>query len=178
MPEKATLARARAHLRKGDAPSTAAGEFIREEIEHIRHGKHGARSTKQAIAIGLSKARRAGIPLEDPRAGNPQTKKQARRDREAGKHPHQPDARRSRATKKALKREPHRTASKKALSRHAKRTAKQAAATRRRHERTGAVRSRRSAAKKAAQTRKRTASHSTRARARKRTTRSKPARTR
>jgi hypothetical protein len=144
MPEKATLKRARAKLRRGNSPSTAAGEFIREEIEHIRHGKHGARSTKQAIAIGLSKARRAGIPLEAPRTGGARAKKQARRERAASKRPHRPDPVRSRAMKKALKREPHRTASKKALSRHAKRTAKAALATRRRHERTGAIRKTRS----------------------------------
>jgi len=155
MPEKATLKRARAHLRRGDAPSTAAGEFIREEIEHIRHGKHGARSTKQAIAIGLSKARRAGIPLEDPRAGaSKQAKRQARRERAAGKHPHKPDARRSRAMVKALKREPHTSASKQALSQHAKLTAKQALATRRRHARTGATRSASAVGKRAAATRK------------------------
>ncbi len=63
MPEKRTLRAARRDLRRGDAPSTAAGEFVREEMHHVREGKHGARSTKQAIAIGLSKARRAGVPL-------------------------------------------------------------------------------------------------------------------
>jgi len=69
MPEKATLERARRDLRAGKRPSTAAGEFVREEIEHIRAGKHGARSAKQAIAIGLSKARRAGVPLPPPGPG-------------------------------------------------------------------------------------------------------------
>ena len=148
MPEKATLKRARAKLRHGDSPSTAAGEFIREEIHHIREGKHGARSTKQAIAIGLSKARRAGIPLEDSRAGTTKrAKAQARRDRRTAKHPHEPDPRRSRAMKKALKKEPRRAASKTALSRHAKKTSKRALATRRRHERTGAIRKPRAAAR-------------------------------
>ncbi len=69
MPEKQTIERAKQDLREGKRPTTAAGEFVREEMEHIREGKHGARSTKQAIAIGLSKARRAGIPLSPPRRG-------------------------------------------------------------------------------------------------------------
>jgi hypothetical protein len=66
MPEKKTLQRAERDRRQGKAPSTQAGEFVREEMEHIREGKHGARSAKQAIAIGLSKARRAGVPLKPP----------------------------------------------------------------------------------------------------------------
>src|SRR5438477_4456267 len=69
MPERKTIKRAKKDLREGKAPTTAAGEFVREEIEHVRHGKHGARSTKQAIAIGLSKARRSGVPLPPPRKG-------------------------------------------------------------------------------------------------------------
>src|SRR5260221_13954506 len=69
MPEKRTLERARRAKRRGEAPSTQAGEFVREEIHHIRAGKHGARSTRQAIAIGLSKARRAGVALSPPAAG-------------------------------------------------------------------------------------------------------------
>ena len=69
MPEKATIDRAREDARKGKAPSTQAGEFVREEFEHIREGKHGARSSRQAIAIGLSKARRAGVPLAPPEPG-------------------------------------------------------------------------------------------------------------
>jgi hypothetical protein len=69
MPEKATLERAEEDLREGKSPSTTAGEFVHEEIEHVREGKHGARSPQQAIAIGLSKARRAGIPLKPPRPG-------------------------------------------------------------------------------------------------------------
>jgi hypothetical protein len=134
MPEKATLKRARAHMRRGDAPSTAAGEFVREEIEHIRHGKHGARSTKQAIAIGLSKARRAGIPMGTPKNARASLKRQAKRESAQAKHPHKPEPRRSRAMKKALKREPHRIVSKTALSRHAKRTAAAALRTRRANE--------------------------------------------
>ena len=66
MPEKETLERAAKDKAEGKAPSTQAGEFVREEIEHVREGKHGARSTKQAIAIGLSKARRAGVELTPP----------------------------------------------------------------------------------------------------------------
>jgi hypothetical protein len=67
MPEKKTLERAQEDEREGKAPSTQAGEFVHEEIEHIKQGKHGARSTKQAIAIGLSKARRAGVKLPPPK---------------------------------------------------------------------------------------------------------------
>src|SRR5574340_1522411 len=82
MPEKTTVKRAKKDLREGKAPSTAAGEFVREEMEHIREGKHGAGSTKQAIAIGLSKARRAGVPLKPPAKGKAKarTRKQAKRD--------------------------------------------------------------------------------------------------
>jgi uncharacterized protein DUF6496 len=79
MPEKKTLEKAREDRREGKAPSTQAGEFVHEEIEHIREGKHGARSTKQAIAIGLSKARRAGVPLPPPARGKLSTKQSARR---------------------------------------------------------------------------------------------------
>src|SRR5918999_3547433 len=87
MPEKETLERAQEDKREGKAPSTQAGEFVREEIEHVREGKHGARSTKQAIAIGLSKARRAGVKLKPPRRGqaSERTRKSAERDYRAGK---------------------------------------------------------------------------------------------
>src|SRR5690348_11579870 len=90
MPEKATMERAKEDLREGKAPSTAAGEFVKEEIEHVRHGKHGVRSPQQAIAIGLSKARRAGVPLPPPKPGrtSPGTRKKAERDYERGQsHP-------------------------------------------------------------------------------------------
>src|SRR5665213_36049 len=82
MPEKKTLERARQDEREGKAPSTQAGEFVREEMDHIREGKHGARSTEQAIAIGLSKARRAGVKLAPPKPGttSENTRKQATRD--------------------------------------------------------------------------------------------------
>ncbi len=82
MPEKKTIERARRDAREGKSASTQAGEFVREEMEHIRKGKHGARSTKQAIAIGLSKARRAGVKLKPPKKGtaSKRTRKQAQRD--------------------------------------------------------------------------------------------------
>src|SRR5690348_11644981 len=103
MPEQATLKRARRDKRQGKAASTQAGEFVREEMDHIREGKHGARSTKQAIAIGLSKARRAGVKLGRPPAGAKKTTKQgAASASRAAKHPHKPSARRSRAVSKAL----------------------------------------------------------------------------
>jgi hypothetical protein len=126
MPSKSTKARAKRDLREGKSPSTAAGEFVREEIEHVRHGKHGARSSRQAIAIGLSKARRAGVPLSPPKKGQARsgTRKAAERDYEVGqgtRKPRSPSARRRRASKQALKREGRGAASKGALSSHAKR---------------------------------------------------------
>ena len=124
MPEKKTLQRARQAKRQGKAPTTQAGEFVREEIEHVREGKHGARSTKQAIAIGLSKARRAGVDLKPPKKGqvSARTRKSAERAYRAGQAGKRktPSARRSRATTRALKREPKRTVSKSALSRQAR----------------------------------------------------------
>jgi hypothetical protein len=90
MPDKETLERAKHDLREGKAPSTAAGELVREEIEHVREGKHGARSPQQAIAIGLSKARRAGVPLEPPKSGSKQVRERAEREYEEGQeHPRQ-----------------------------------------------------------------------------------------
>src|SRR5207249_6075445 len=107
MPEKKTIQRARQDKREGKSPSTQAGEFVREEIEHIREGEHGVRSTKQAIAIGLSKARRAGVKLPPPKRGKELTKRQAKRDltkgRKGGRK--KTSRTRSRATKGALKRE-------------------------------------------------------------------------
>lgn len=123
MPEKRTLKRAARAKREGKAPSTQAGEFVREEIEHVREGKHGARSAKQAIAIGLSKARRSGVKLKPPRKGTAKasTRKQAARDYRAGQRGRKrPSAKRSRATTRALKREPRSTVSKKALSKQAR----------------------------------------------------------
>lgn len=126
MPEKATVNRAKEDLREGKSPSTAAGEFVHEEIEHVREGKHGARSPQQAIAIGLSKARRAGIPLKPPARGKAKasTRKSAERDyRKGQKGASKPSRKRSRAREAALKREPRSTASHKALSRQAHRAA-------------------------------------------------------
>jgi uncharacterized protein DUF6496 len=132
MPEKRTVARARRDLRRGKSPSTAAGEFVKEEMDHIRSGKHGAKNAKQAVAIGLSKARRAGVPLP-PRKGTKQSKAR-----------HRTSPRRSRAVRGVLKRQPRRAASHRALSRQAhqaarrrgtadrRRAGRRAAATRRR----------------------------------------------
>ena len=143
MPEKKTIERARRDKRQGKAPSTQAGEFVHEEIEHVREGKHGARSAKQAIAIGLSKARRAGVRLPPPKRGKASTKRAAAKaTRSRGR---KPSPARSRAMLRKLKREPRRAASREALSRQAR------AAARRR---SAAARSR--AAKKAARTRART----------------------
>jgi len=142
MPEKATLRRAKENMREGKAPSTAAGEFVREEIEHVRQGKHGVRSPQQAIAIGLSKARRAGIPLKPPARGKAKasTRKKAERDYEKGRARKTKTSRkRSQAREAALKREPRSTASHKALSRQVRSAAK------RRNRRTTASSARRAA---------------------------------
>ena len=148
MPDKETIERAQEDAREGKSPSTQAGEFVREEMDHIREGKHGAASTKQAIAIGLSKARRAGVKLPPPKASttSPQVRKKAERDSERGQsNPgRKPSATRSRAVEKALKKEGHSAASHAALSKQAK----QAAA-----KRGGSARSQ--SAKKAARTRAR-----------------------
>ena len=120
MPERETLERAERDKEQGKSPSTQAGEFIREEIHHIREGKHGASSPQQAIAIGLSKARRAGVKLGPPKRGRSSAKvrKQAQRDLAKGRsHDHSKSRARSRATTNALKREPHSSASHSALSR-------------------------------------------------------------
>src|SRR5438105_4233657 len=126
MPEKKTLQRARQARRQGKAPTSQAGEFVRETMEHIRKGKHGARSTKQAIAIGLSKARRAGVKLPPPKKGttSEKTRKSAARETRAGQHPHKTNPRRSAAITAALKREGHEAASPEALARQAKQQAK------------------------------------------------------
>jgi hypothetical protein len=129
MPKKKTVRKAKAALRAGKRPTTAAGEFVREEMEHIREGKHGARSPEQAIAIGLSKARRAGVPLKPPRKGRgkKRTRRSAQRDYEVGqgrRKPRRPSRKRSKAVTRALKRESKSSASKSALSRHAKRAAR------------------------------------------------------
>jgi hypothetical protein len=137
MPAGATLARAKKDLKQGKSASTAAGEFVREEIEHVREGKHGARSAKQAIAIGLSKARRAGVPLEPPARGStsPRVRQAARRDLAVGEggSKRSTSAKRSAASLKALQGEAHSTASPQALAKQARRTAAKRKATRRRH---------------------------------------------
>jgi len=132
MPEKKTIERARKAKKEGKSPSTQAGEFVREEMDHIREGKHGARSPEQAIAIGLSKARRAGVDLPAPKKGKASeaTRKRAKKDLEKGHKSSsaKPSAKRSRASTAALKREGRSAASPRALSKHAKK----AAATRKR----------------------------------------------
>jgi len=146
MPEKRTVERARKDRREGKAPSTQAGEFVKEEMDHIRAGKHGAKSTKQAIAIGLSKARRAGVKLPAPKKGttSARTRRQAASDRRKGSSSRKPSATRSRATRRALKRQPRSAASHRALSRQAHRAASRRSKA-----------SRNASAKKAAATRKR-----------------------
>src|SRR5919197_737739 len=107
MPERKTIKRAQRARRQGKAPTTQAGEFVREEIEHVRKGKHGARSTRQAIAIGLSKARRAGVKLRPPKPGttSEKTRKSAERAYHQGqtKSKRKVSPKRSRATSRALK---------------------------------------------------------------------------
>ena len=126
MPDEATTKKAKEDLREGKSPTTAAGEFVHEEIEHVREGKHGARSPKQAIAIGLSKARRAGIPLKPPANGktSASTRHKAERDYEKGQTDPQTSeegaTKRGRARMEAMKREPKSSASHAALSRQAK----------------------------------------------------------
>jgi hypothetical protein len=164
MPEKRTVERARKDKREGKAPSTQAGEFVREEMDHVREGKHGARSAKQAIAIGLSKARRAGVKLAPPKAGtaSERTRRQAVRDTNKGSHPsaQAPSPKRSRAVTSALKREGHQAASHSALSRQAHASAASRGAVNRSQAARKAVRTkgaagRKAAAQKAARTRAR-----------------------
>jgi|SRR5581483_5081333 len=143
MPEQKTIERAREDAREGKSPSTQAGEFVREEFHHIREGKHGARSSRQAIAIGLSKARRAGVQLRAPKRGSAKLKRQAQRENARGGR-HKVSRRRSRATLGALKREGRGVASSRAIS-----TAMRQIARRR-----GSA-SRSGAARKTSQTRKR-----------------------
>lgn len=123
MPDQKTIERAREDSREGKSPSTQAGEFVREEIHHVREGKHGARSPKQAIAIGLSKARRAGVKLGAPK-GPASLRKKAEQDTEAGERPRRKTSgKRSRAIENALKREPKSSTSPKAMWRQAKSSA-------------------------------------------------------
>jgi hypothetical protein len=164
MPKRATVERARRAKRKGKMPSSQAGEFVREEMQHIRAGKHGARSTKQAIAIGLSKARRAGVNLRPPKEGttSERTRRSAERAYESGRRGQaRVSRRRSRATEGALRRERRAAGSRKAVSKQARsaarrRTRAERSAAARRAARTKG-RGRSAAARKAARTRARRA---------------------
>jgi hypothetical protein len=164
MPDKRTVEKAREDKRAGKAPTTQAGEFVREEIHKIRRGEHGARSPEQAIAIGLSKARRAGVALRPPSKGKAKagTRKNAEYAFEVGQHKRKPRRRPrvSRAVSRVLKHEPRSTASRAALSSHAKRAASRRSASERSAAARKAVRTkgsagRSAAARKAARTRAR-----------------------
>jgi len=164
MPDQETLERAHEDSREGKSPSTQAGEFVREEMHHIREGKHGARSSKQAIAIGLSKARRAGVKLRAPRRGaaSAKTVKQANQAfrKGQGHSRRRPSGKRSRAIREVLKREGHRAASRESLSQQARSTARKRGSSARHRSAMKAVRTkgkkgRRQAARKAARTRAR-----------------------
>ena len=165
MPEKKTIERARRDKAEGKAASTQAGEFVREEIHHVRDGKHGARSPKQAIAIGLSKARRAGVELPAPAPGKASktTREHAQRDYARGHGAptkRRASPRRARAVRGALKREDHRAASTKALRQQARtaavrRTPQERSAAAKKASRTKGPSRRRAAARKAARTRAR-----------------------
>ena len=162
MPEQSTIKRAREDARAGKSASTQAGEFVREEFHHIREGKHGARSAKQAIAIGLSKARRAGVKLPPPSSGtqSSRVRRQAERDYERGQHGDgHVSHRRSRAVLGALKREGHAAASTRAISRQThtaarRRTASERSASAHRAVRTKGEAAMSAAGRKAAQTRR------------------------
>ena len=143
MPDPETLERAKQDEEEGKSPSTQAGEFVREEMHHVREGKHGAKSTKQAIAIGLSKARRAGVKLPASASSSRQTRKQAARDMAKGTSRRRPSAKRANASRRTLKRYGRSAASPAALARQARSSARR---------RTKADRS--ASARKAARTRK------------------------
>lgn len=162
MPERETIRRAREDAREGKSPSTQAGEFVHEEMEHVRQGKHGARSTRQAIAIGLSKARRAGVKLPPPKKGaSKRTKTQAKRDLAKGQRPRRRvSAKRSRAVRGALEREGHSAASPGSLAKQARSSARRRSANARSAAASKAARTRgpagrKAAARKAARTRAR-----------------------
>jgi hypothetical protein len=145
MPEQETIKRARRDAEEGKSPSTQAGEFVREEMEHVREGKHGAASAKQAIAIGLSKARRAGVKLPPPKKGatSERVRKQAQRELKKAGRGGKPSPARSRGARRALKNQPRVAASHRALSRQAHAAARKRSAS-----------SRSNAARKAARTRR------------------------
>lgn len=164
MPDKRTIEKAKKDKREGKSPSTQAGEFVKAEIDKVRQGKHGVRSPKQAIAIGLSEARRAGVDLPPPAKGKTSkaARKSAKHAYEAGQHKRKTTRRPkvSRAVSNVLKHEPKNTASHKALSRQAKRasarrsTASRSAAARK-AARTKGTAGRSAAARKAARSRAR-----------------------
>ena len=161
MPDKETIERAHEDAAQGKSASTQAGEFVREEIHHVREGKHGARSPKQAIAIGLSKARRAGVKLGAPGRGKAPaaTRRKAARDVRRGRSRRRPSPRRSRAVKGALRREPRSSASRSALAAQAhgaamRRGPRARSAAAKKAVRTKGPTKRRAAARKAARTRK------------------------
>jgi len=164
MPDKETMERAMEDKREGKSPSTQAGEFVKEEMHHIREGKHGARSTKQAIAIGLSKARAAGVELQVPAKGkvSAKTRQSAKSALRRGRSRRKPSARRSRAVLGALRREGHSAATTKALSRQGrqaarKRSSRARAKSAQKAARTKTPQGRSAAARKAARTRARNA---------------------
>lgn len=166
MPRKKTIEKAKRDMREGKSPSTQAGEFVREEIEKIRRGEHGARSTKQAIAIGLSEARCAGVDLPPPKNGKikESTRKSAEYAYEVGQGERSPERRPkvSKAVSEVLAHEPKNTASHEALSKHAKRaaarrTAKERSDAAKKAAQTKGVHGRKEAARKAAKTRARRA---------------------
>ncbi len=162
MPEKETLENAKKDAQEGKSPSTQAGEFVREEMHHIREGKHGARSTKQAIAIGLSKARRSGVKLASPKKGraSARVRKKAQQDLHKGQEPglQKPSSQRSRAVSGVLKRQGRSAASPKSVARQARSAARARGPVARHEAAMKAVRTKgksglRQAARKAAQTR-------------------------
>ncbi len=158
MPEKQTVERAKRARREGKSPSTQAGEFVREEIHHVRRGKHGARSSKQAIAIGLSKARRAGVDLPPQKGASKTAKRKVKKSSTTAKK-RSTSTTRSRAAKKALRREGRSATTKRALSRQAKSASKKRSAadrsrTAKKAARTKGPAKRSAAAKKAARTRR------------------------
>jgi hypothetical protein len=163
MPEKQTMERAKRAKRRGKSPGTQSGEFVREEMHHIREGKHGARSAKQAIAIALSKARRAGVNLPPPEKGkvSEKTRRSAQRAYQLGQRGKiKTSRRRSRARERVLKREGRSAASRKALAQQTRsaarrRTRAERSAAARRAVRTKGRRGRSAAARKAARTRAR-----------------------
>ena len=165
MPEKKTVERARKARKEGKSASTQAGEFVREEIHHVREGKHGARSPQQAFAIGLSKARRAGVKLSAPKKGrvSEETREQAARDTRKGQSGAKKiSAKRSRATTRALQREGTAAASSPALARQAtraaaRRTAGERSSAARKGSRSRTAEERSASARKAARTRARRA---------------------